>query len=368
MGMSGWSFYTSDGVLKQGVSGSSLTDADTLDGFDSSDFIFKAGDTMTGALTLPGDPTLSNHASNKAYVDQRLALAGGTMTGDITLSALSDIVLDDSSEITWSDVAISRAGSNEIELSLGAHLSIQQDPSSGNNVARKSYVDNFLPLAGGTLTGSLTIDAGADIVLDDTSAVQWSDASISRSGPSTLSLGLGEQLQAQQDPSAANDLARKSYVDSVASGGVSQLSDLSDVGPLSPADKMVFQYDGTVDNQWEAVNPYWLELSGGTLSGAVRQPVRTITSSDSAVLSSDYTIFVSTPGMGPAVEVTLPTPSVSDAGTTIVVKDTAGNAATWNISLATAGAELIDGQNTAVIAANYGSVIAITDGVDWYII
>jgi hypothetical protein len=42
--------------------------------------------TMTGALTLSGNPTNANHAANKAYVDTMVPLAGGTMTGDLTLN------------------------------------------------------------------------------------------------------------------------------------------------------------------------------------------------------------------------------------------------------------------------------------------
>lgn len=30
----------------------------------------KAGGVMTGAITLPGDPTEDNHATNKKYVDE----------------------------------------------------------------------------------------------------------------------------------------------------------------------------------------------------------------------------------------------------------------------------------------------------------
>ncbi len=51
----------------------------------------KAGDTMTGALTLPGAPTLANQAATKQYVDDglslKLNLTGGTLTGSLTLSA-----------------------------------------------------------------------------------------------------------------------------------------------------------------------------------------------------------------------------------------------------------------------------------------
>lgn len=51
----------------------------------------KAGDTMLGALTLAGMPTLANHAATKSYVDQEganyLQKAGGTMTGSLVLAA-----------------------------------------------------------------------------------------------------------------------------------------------------------------------------------------------------------------------------------------------------------------------------------------
>jgi len=53
--------------------------------------VAKAGDTMTGPLTLPGAPTAANHAATKAYVDTevdaRVAKSGDTMTGFLTLHA-----------------------------------------------------------------------------------------------------------------------------------------------------------------------------------------------------------------------------------------------------------------------------------------
>lgn len=42
-------------------------------------FVAKSGSTMTGALTLPGDPTLANHAATKQYVDNRLTFTYGTV-------------------------------------------------------------------------------------------------------------------------------------------------------------------------------------------------------------------------------------------------------------------------------------------------
>jgi len=86
------------------------------------------GDTMTGALTLSGAPTVDLHAATKKYADDadalKLNLAGGTLTGALVLS--------------------------------GA-------PTTGLNPATKTYADAGdalnLPLAGGTLSGALTVQA-----------------------------------------------------------------------------------------------------------------------------------------------------------------------------------------------------------------
>ena len=55
------------------------TDALTLDGQTSADldmkYVFVAGDTMTGLLTLSGDPTAILHATTKQYVDTAIAAA-----------------------------------------------------------------------------------------------------------------------------------------------------------------------------------------------------------------------------------------------------------------------------------------------------
>ena len=62
------------------------TTADNISG-DLSGKVNKAGDTITGPLVLPGDPTQPMEAATKQYVDKMLPLAGGTMTGALTLPA-----------------------------------------------------------------------------------------------------------------------------------------------------------------------------------------------------------------------------------------------------------------------------------------
>ena len=46
----------------------------------------KSGGTMTGKITLDGDPSSALHAATKQYADTMLPKAGGTMSGAITLS------------------------------------------------------------------------------------------------------------------------------------------------------------------------------------------------------------------------------------------------------------------------------------------
>ena len=48
--------------------------------------INKAGDSMTGPLSLAADPTLAAHAATKNYADKFLPLAGGTLTGALRLA------------------------------------------------------------------------------------------------------------------------------------------------------------------------------------------------------------------------------------------------------------------------------------------
>ncbi len=52
---------------------------------DSSPYVIKTGDTMTGALVLPGDPTTPNDAADKHYVDVNIAAATGGLGQKVSL-------------------------------------------------------------------------------------------------------------------------------------------------------------------------------------------------------------------------------------------------------------------------------------------
>jgi len=65
------------------------------------------------------------------------------------------------------------------------------------------------------------------------------------------------------------------------------------------------------------------------------------------------------------VTITLPTTEVRK-GRTYTVKDESGAAATNNITVATEGAETIDGSATDTISTDYGSVTYYSDGANWF--
>ena len=74
-----------------------------------------------------------------------------------------------------------------------------------------------------------------------------------------------------------------------------------------------------------------------------------------------FTYLINT---GTAVTVTLPAVSANAA---IVFKDSAGTAATNNITINRSGTATIDGATSQAVSSNYGSMKLISDGTDWFI-
>ena len=143
----------------------------------------KAGGTMTGAITLSGAPTTSLHAATKDYVDTMLPKAGGTMAGFVTLHA------DPTSAL--------HAASKQFVDSAGTALTsgyTAADTALSSTLT--SSIAGKLPLAGGTMTGAITL-SGA--------------------------------------PSSALHAASKDYVDSSVSGFALRSNNLSDLSSAATA-------------------------------------------------------------------------------------------------------------------------------------
>lgn len=163
------------------------TGAITLAVADVSGALNKAGDTMTGALTLSGAPSSSLHAATKAYVDAGDALAlpkaGGTMTGTLILSGAPVNSLDAATKAYVDSVAatgvviptaslIGGNGSAFTSVTVGSGLGFSGSTLSANvtTVAGRTGavtlavadVSGALNKAGDTMTGALTL-SGAPV-------------------------------------------------------------------------------------------------------------------------------------------------------------------------------------------------------------
>ena len=68
---------------------------------------------------------------------------------------------------------------------------------------------------------------------------------------------------------------------------------------------------------------------------------------------------------GAAVSVTLASAMVAE-GAHVTVNDEGGNAALNAITIATEGAETIDGATSQSIASNYGTLSLYSDGTNWF--
>ena len=91
---------------------------------------------------------------------------------------------------------------------------------------------------------------------------------------------------------------------------------------------------------------------------------------DKVYVSAKSTAFTADVGFtylintGTAVTVTLPS-AVTNAA--IVFKDSAGTAATNNVTINRADSATIDGATSQAISSNYGSMKLISDGTNWFI-
>ena len=96
-------------------------------------------------------------------------------------------------------------------------------------------------------------------------------------------------------------------------------------------------------------------------SGGLFDKVYVSAKSTAFTAAVGYTYLINT---GTAVAVTLPS-AVTNAA--IIFKDSAGTAATNNVTINRADSATIDGATSQTISSNYGSMKLISDGTNWFI-
>jgi hypothetical protein len=120
-------------------------------------FVPLAGDVMTGPLLLVGDPTQSAQAATKNYVDNKVAGGSGGSGG--VPEAPEDSYTYGRINASWVHVLPIAGGV------LTGLLTLSGPPTTALHAASKGYVDTMLPLAGGTLTGALTLSGAPTTAL-----------------------------------------------------------------------------------------------------------------------------------------------------------------------------------------------------------
>lgn len=105
--------------------------------------VAKSGDTMTGFLTLSGDPTAALHAVTKQYVDNLETLEPGGTTGQV-LAKASNTNFD----VEWVDVSTELGGLTDVDI---------YDVQDGDAIVYDAATGNWIPGdAGGKFTVSET--------------------------------------------------------------------------------------------------------------------------------------------------------------------------------------------------------------------
>ena len=190
--------------------------------------------------------------------------AGDTMTGNLTMG-LNQIVMDTGHIVAGNNTLLFE-GYPEIDVD-GAKISMVADPVDVMDAANKEYVDNavagvkptgdYLPLAGGTMTGDINMGVNNSVRFgaanyalyqnEDTGHLVLTGNSntdiVEMNNIGTVQFGNETRIQNIKTPTNNGDAAPKSYVD----------------GQISIAKNDVY----------EQFHNY-LPLTGGTLTGTVR--------------------------------------------------------------------------------------------------
>ena len=187
--------------------------------------VAKAGDSMTGALVLNGNPTANLHAAPKQYVDAETTRAQGaesTLTTnlnvEVTRATVAEGVLT-----TNLTTEVSRATAAEATLTTNVNskvaksgdtmtgaLTLSADPTNALHAATKQYVDTEKTRAQ-TAEGTLTTNLANEVTratAAETTLTTSVNSKVSKSGDTMTGL-----LTLSGDPSNALHAATKQYVD-----------------------------------------------------------------------------------------------------------------------------------------------------------
>lgn len=312
-----------------------------------------SGGTLSGTLNLSnnrimgvGTPTSNNDAVNKSYVDNYITGAGSTIAKN-NLTASRVVVSDTSGKISVSGVTTAELG-----YLSGATSNIQ---TQLNNKAASSHTHNYLPLAGGTMSGAINLgtnkitNLGAPTSGTDATTKTYVDTQIATKqttitgAASTItSSNLTSNRVTISDNSGKIGISditttELNYLDNVTSNIQTQLNNklslsggtmtgdinlgthkITNLGtPTSNTDAATKSYvDTAVANVSGGVSGAYLPLTGGTMSGEISMGNNKITNISTPTQNTDAVNkqYVDT-------QITSARPNITGAASTIITSN-----------------------------------------------
>ncbi len=237
----------------------------------------------------------------------------------------------------------SKAGLGQLWVKNDTPCTLQFTDDAGTDIALGSSNVEDSTAAGQLLFGDAT--GGYDHT--ETSEIVWDDANkrlgIDKAAPNhLLDLGdsLGKKLAVYQNASNTSF-----YGFGITAGKLDFYA--SDTGTISPV--LILLKEGYI-------------LTKTALKITVSTATYTLNESNNY---PEIILHVTRTAAGTCT-ITIDTDQLSN-DSQITIKDAGGGAATYNITIQTEGAEIIDGAATAVISGNYDSLTLYNDNTNWFI-
>jgi hypothetical protein len=283
----------------------------------SGSFLPLAGGTMSGAISQPVAPLAGNDLTNKTYVDAQIVnvtvpdaspITKGKvqLAGDLTGTAASPLVAN--LAITTGKLAdhavtniklINMSGTSQLKGSSSTNSSVT-DITLGSNLIMSGTILNvnanslpFLPLAGGTMSGAISQPV-APLVGNDLTNKTYVDGLVT---PDATTLIKGKvQLAGDLTGTAASPLVANLAITTgkLADNAItnSKLANLSGVSQLKGSSSAstaatdislgtgLSMSGTTLSVNTSSLSGTFLPLAGGTMSGAISQPVAPLAGND----------------------------------------------------------------------------------------
>ena len=239
-----------------------------------------AGGTMTGAIVLAADPSALLHPATKQYTDAgdalKVAKSGDTMTGALTLSGAPTLILHAATKGYVDSTVTSHASDATLHLTSGQNTFLDAVSVSATEVnylsgvtsAVQTQLNTKLPLAGGTMTGAITLAADPAAALQPATK-QYTDAAnalkVAKAGDTMTGF-----LTLSAAPTSTLHAATKGYVDTHISDAAVHLTTAQNtwIDAITATSAEVNYLSGVTSAVQTQINSKF-DKTGGTITGDV---------------------------------------------------------------------------------------------------